>query len=198
MSKRILMVEHQKDDRQIGLRTPGKLIFPEVFESVRRQCRVADRGHDRSVAKIGLDGASVVAVVGELKPAGMPQHVGMHEEREFRSYARPGNHALISGCGQRRVALRDEDVWGRCGFAQELAQRAAFPRRYWMHAGIPALGPAYMQAPSSEVDVVPAQCHQLGGPETAAVSNQDSRGVPMSFCLAASMSRSTSRSVRYS
>src|SRR6516165_2216996 len=127
MSKRILMVEHQKDDRQIGLRTPGKLIFPEVFESVRSQGRVADRGHDRSVAEIGLDGASVVAVVGELEPAGMPQHVGMHEEREFRSHARPGNHALISGYGQRRVTLRDKDVWGRWGFAQELDAARGFP-----------------------------------------------------------------------
>ena len=48
-----------------------------------------------------------------------------------------------------------------------------------MHAGIPALGPAYMQAPVGEVDVVPAQCHQLRGPKTVAVSNQDGRGVPM-------------------
>jgi len=111
--------------------------------------------------------------------AGMPQHVGMHEEREFRSHARPGNHALISGYGQRRATLRDEDVWRRWGFAQELAQRAAFPRRYRMHAGIPALGPAYMQAPGGEVDIVPAQCHQLRGPKTMAVSDQDSRGVPM-------------------
>jgi hypothetical protein len=55
----------------------------------------------------------------------MPQHVGMHEEREFRSHARPSNHALISGYGQWRATLRDEDVWGRCGFAQEFAQRAA-------------------------------------------------------------------------
>jgi hypothetical protein len=31
------------------------------------------------VAEIGLDGARVVAVVGELEPAGMPQHVGMYE-----------------------------------------------------------------------------------------------------------------------
>ena len=45
--------------------------------------------------------------------------------------------------------------------------------------GIPALGPAYMQAPGGEVDVVPAQCHQLRGPETMAVSDQDRRGVPM-------------------
>jgi hypothetical protein len=56
------------------------------------------------VAEIGLDGARVVAVVGELEPAGMPQHVRMHEEREFRRHARPGNHALIavaSRCPER-------------------------------------------------------------------------------------------------
>jgi hypothetical protein len=77
------------------------------------------------------------------------------------------------------VTLRDEDVWGRRSFAQELAQRAAFPRRYRMHAGVPALGSAYMQAPGGEVDVVPAQCHQLRGPEAVAVSDQDSGGVAM-------------------
>src|SRR6516164_2338662 len=68
MSKRILMVEHQKDDRQIGLRTPGKLIFPEVFESVRSQGRVADRGHDRSVAEIGLDGSREFSMETALPP----------------------------------------------------------------------------------------------------------------------------------
>ena len=129
--------------------------------------------------EIRLDGASVVAVVGELEPAGLAQHVGVYKEREVRRHARPGNHALISGCGQRRATFRDEDVWGRWGFAQELAQRAAFPRRYRMHAGVPALGPADMQAPGGEVDVVPAQCHQLRGPEAVAVSDQDRRGVPM-------------------
>ena len=30
------------------------------------------------MAEIGLDGASVVAVVGQLEPAGVPQHVGMN------------------------------------------------------------------------------------------------------------------------
>jgi hypothetical protein len=42
------------------------------------------------VAKIGLDGASVVAVIGELEPAGMPQHMGMHEERESDCRVRIG------------------------------------------------------------------------------------------------------------
>ena len=161
------------------IREDRKVNPSRVFEPVRRQGRVTNRRHDRSVAEIGLDGASVVAVVGELEPAGVPQHVGMHEEREFRSHARPGNHALISGYGQRRATFRDEDVWGRWGFAQELAQRAAFPRRYRMHAGIPALCSADMQAPGGEVDVVPAQCHQLRGPEAVAVSDQDRRGVAM-------------------
>jgi hypothetical protein len=42
------------------------LVLPEVFEPVRRQGRVADCGHDRSVAEIGLDGASVVDIVCEI------------------------------------------------------------------------------------------------------------------------------------
>jgi len=71
------------------------------LEPTGRQSRVADGGHDRAVAEIGLDGASVVAVVGELEPACVPKHVRVNEEREFRGHARPGHHALISGCGQR-------------------------------------------------------------------------------------------------
>jgi hypothetical protein len=104
-----------------------RLVFPEMLEPIGRQSRIADRGHDRTVAEIGLDGASVVAVVGELEPAGVPQHVGMNEKGEFRSHARPGHHALISSCGKRSATFRDEDV-GRCWcFAQELAQCSAFP-----------------------------------------------------------------------
>jgi hypothetical protein len=86
---------------------------------------------------------------------------GMNEKAEFRGHARPGNHALISGCGKRCATFRDEDV-GRCWcFAQELAQCSAFPGRYRMHADIPSLGPTHMQAPGGEVDVVPAQHNHL-------------------------------------
>jgi hypothetical protein len=48
-----------------------------------------------------------------------------------------------------------------------------FPGRYRMHAGIPTLGPAYMQAPGGEVDVVPSQSHQLRGSKAMAVGDQD-------------------------
>ena len=125
---------------------PATLVFPEILEPIGRQSGVSDGGHDRAVTEIGLDGARVAAVLGELEPAGVPQHVGVDKKAEFRSDARPGHHALISGCGKRCATFRDEDV-GRCWrFAQELAQYSAFPGRYRMHAGIPAFGPAYVQA----------------------------------------------------
>jgi hypothetical protein len=73
------------------IRDAWKVNPSRSFEPVRRQGRVTHRGDDRSVAEIGLDGARVVPVVGELEPAGMPQHVGMHEEGEFCSHASPGN-----------------------------------------------------------------------------------------------------------
>ena len=44
--------------------------------------------------EIGLDAASVVAVVGELEPACVPQHVGMNGKGEFRGHARPGDLLL--------------------------------------------------------------------------------------------------------
>ena len=67
-----------------GFKLPRHLVFPEILESIGRQSRIAYRGHDRAVAEIGLNGTSVVAVVGELEPAGVPQHVGVNEKGELR------------------------------------------------------------------------------------------------------------------
>jgi hypothetical protein len=53
------------------------------------------------------------------------------------------------------------------------------PDRYRMHTGISTLGPAYVQAPGGEVDVVPTQCHQLRGSEAVAVGDQDGDRVPV-------------------
>jgi len=50
-----------------------RLVLPEMLEPIGSQSGVPDGGHDRAVADIGLDGARVVAVVGELEPAGVPQ-----------------------------------------------------------------------------------------------------------------------------
>ena len=48
-----------------------------------------------------------------------------------------------------------------------------------MHAGVPALGPADMQASGGEVDVVPAQRDHLRRSQAVPEGDQDNRGVPV-------------------
>ena len=55
--------------------------------------------------KIVLDRARILAIIGKLVAAAVPQHVAMHEEAKSRSLPRPGNHALVAGHAQRRAAL---------------------------------------------------------------------------------------------
>jgi hypothetical protein len=61
---------------------------------MRRQRRVAHRRIDGLVTEIVLDRPRVLAIVGELITAGMPQHVAENEEWEARGLAGPSNHAL--------------------------------------------------------------------------------------------------------
>ena len=42
-----------------------RLVFPEMLEPIGRQSSIAHGGHDRAVPEIGLNGASVMAAVGE-------------------------------------------------------------------------------------------------------------------------------------
>jgi hypothetical protein len=108
------------------------------------------------VAKVVLDSPGVLAVIGKLVAAAMPQHVAVDQEPEPRSLTGPRNHALIAGYAQRRPALADEDIRARYHpFPMQLAQCSAFPGPNWMHAGCPALGPTDVQLASGEVDVVP-------------------------------------------
>jgi hypothetical protein len=53
------------------------------------------------VPEIGLDAASVVAVVGELEPTDMPQHVGMDDKVEFR-----GSRSIQSSSVPARICQR--------------------------------------------------------------------------------------------
>src|SRR5262245_46427175 len=59
-----------------GLRSAS----PKVLESVGRHFGVPDRVLDVLVAKVVLQGPRVVAIVGELEPAGMAKHVRVDRE----------------------------------------------------------------------------------------------------------------------
>ena len=56
------------------------LIAPETLEPVHRELRVAHRILDILVPHVELDGSRIVAVVGKLVAAGMPQHVRVDAE----------------------------------------------------------------------------------------------------------------------
>ena len=51
------------------------LIPPEVLKPTRRERRVAGGILDIAVPEVGLQGSRIDAVVGQLEPAGMTQHV---------------------------------------------------------------------------------------------------------------------------
>ena len=51
---------------------------PEVAEAVRRKLRIAHGVLDILVAKVVLQGTSIMPIVGEFVAAGVPEHVRMH------------------------------------------------------------------------------------------------------------------------
>src|SRR5262249_7449930 len=57
-----------------------KSASPKDLATVRRPLGAPDRVLDVLVPEVVLQGARVVAIVGELEPTGMAQHVWMHRE----------------------------------------------------------------------------------------------------------------------
>src|SRR6516165_3413349 len=59
---------------------PESSVPPKVFEAVGRHVGVPDRVLDVLVAEVVLQGPRVVAIIGELQPAGMAKHVWVDRE----------------------------------------------------------------------------------------------------------------------
>ena len=62
------------------------------------------------MAQVVLDRPRILAIVGKLVPAAMPQHVAGNQEREFRRLPGACHHPLIAGHAQRGEAFGYEDV----------------------------------------------------------------------------------------
>src|SRR5215813_5470578 len=60
---------------QDRLRVPPSSVPPKVFEPVGRHFGIPDRVLNVLVPKVVLQGPRVVAIVGELEPAGVAKHV---------------------------------------------------------------------------------------------------------------------------
>ena len=72
-------------------------LSPEVSESVGRKLGVAHRVLDVFVPEVVLQGAGVVAIVGELEATGMAQHVRMDGKRQLGGLAEPCDEVIVFG-----------------------------------------------------------------------------------------------------
>ena len=59
-------------------------LLPEILELVRGHFGVPNSVHDISVAHVALQGSGVMPIVGEFIAGGVPEHVRMNGEWEFR------------------------------------------------------------------------------------------------------------------
>src|SRR5690349_11215365 len=93
----------------------GLLVFvlPEILEPLRGQLGVARRVLDVAMAEPLLNGSRVVPIVGELKAAGVAQHVRMDREGELGRRADASELLAEAGGGHRRQALGGEHVRAR-------------------------------------------------------------------------------------
>ena len=72
---------------------------PKVLEPVGCHFGVSDRVLDVLVPEVVLQGPGVVAIVGELEPTGMAQHVGVDREWHLGGLADALNEAVETDGG---------------------------------------------------------------------------------------------------
>ena len=101
------------------------------------------------------------------------------------------HHKRMEALGRNRTAsFRSKDIRAGRLFALQAAQGTDLVISDWMDARGASLASADVQAPGIELDLVPLQIADFGGPKTMSVSRLDLRAAAISF--------STSAPVRYS
>src|SRR5262249_51090807 len=89
---------------------PPSSVPPKVLESVGRHFGVPDRVLDVLMPEVVLQGARVVAIVGELEPAGMAEHVRVDGEWHLGGLPDTLDEAMEADGADRPAALGNEYV----------------------------------------------------------------------------------------
>jgi hypothetical protein len=124
------------------------------------------------MAEPALDRPGVVPLVGEGVAAGVPQHVRVGLELKAGASGRSLDHPGEAGRGERRAALADEDEGRRRGLAMQPAQSAELVALDRVGAWGAVLDPSDVEHGAVEIDLVPAQVADLGGPQAVPVGQQ--------------------------
>jgi hypothetical protein len=139
-------------------------LSPEVFEPIGRHFGVSHRVLDILVAEVMLQRAGVVAVIGQLEAAGVPQHVWMDGKRHLGGLAEPYHEMMEAHRADWSATLGNEHM----GFARvltpQLAQRADLIATNRMDARRAVLGSADMQPTGIKLDLLPFQVAHLRSP----------------------------------
>ena len=123
--------------------------------------------------EILLNGPRVVPLVGEFVARRMPQHVRMDGEGEFRPLAGAGDELAHRRGRHGAAALGDEQV-GRLGvIATQLAQRPQLGAADRVGGRQAVLQSGHMDQAGLEVDLVPAERHELGDPQPMPVRQEN-------------------------
>ena len=77
-----------------------------------------------AMAKVGLEGARIVSLIGERVAAGVPEHVRVRLEPKFAFGARAFDHAGKPRRRERRAPLADEQE-RRFGLCSRWSRRSA-------------------------------------------------------------------------
>ena len=115
------------------------------------------------MTEVGLQGPRVVPLVGQRITAGVPEHVRVRLEGELRLDPYPLNHAGKAGRGEWRATLgREHERRLRVLLPLQPAQRTQLIALIGWVAGLALFDATDGQGGTIEVDLVPAQVHQLG------------------------------------
>ena len=85
-------------------------IVPEVLKPLWRKFRIPDRRLNVAMPQIMLDSTRIQVSVGEVKAAGVPQHVRMDRKGQGSGFTRPADNVVNRASCQWRDALREEDI----------------------------------------------------------------------------------------
>jgi hypothetical protein len=162
-----------------GLRTNGasgstknnilRLILPKALEPIRTQLGIAHRVRDVFVSEVLLDRARVLALAGELESTGMPEHVRMDREGQFRELAGARNQFSRRRRRHRPFTLGHEHI-RRVGIdAAQLPQCAQLDAADRVGRGEAILQSIDVNRAGLEINLLPAQAHELRDPKPMAV-----------------------------
>ena len=146
-----------------------------------------------------LQGPRVVAIVGEFEPTGMAKHVWVDREWHLGGLPDALDEAVETDGADWPAALRNEYVGVLRVIASDFTQSPHLVTADRMYAGNAVLDAVNVQAALGQLDLLPLQIADLGGPQAVPIGDQDHCRVAMAVATilaSRSINRSTSRSVR--